>query len=130
MLSKFGIKCQTIFGLIEKASLEEQHLAPLICLLETLEKLTWYTYFSLNLVRKKGNFSEKTTLVRNLVDFEKISLLFDFWQLASLFRSKNTVKNTEVFARARARIRGEPWNMIKNLFRSKIEIIELWKKFL
>ena len=40
MLSKFGIKCQTFFGIIEKASLEEEHLAPLIGLLETLENLT------------------------------------------------------------------------------------------
>ena len=40
MLSKFGIKCQKKFGIIETASLEEQHLAPLICLLETLEKVT------------------------------------------------------------------------------------------
>ena len=43
MLSKFGIKCQIVFGIIEKAWLEEQHLAALICLLEPLEKMTWYT---------------------------------------------------------------------------------------
>ena len=50
-------------------------MAPLNNSFETLAKVTRFTDFSLNLVRKTSDFGEKSNLVINLVEFDNILML-------------------------------------------------------